>query len=74
LTRPALTQLLADIGHGLIDAVVVYKVVRLTRALADLRAWSNRSTPASVSFVAVTHQFNTTTVDRGGSDGSWWLD
>src|SRR5271169_6017114 len=35
MERPALQRLLADIGSGLIDAVVVYKVDRLTRSLAD---------------------------------------
>jgi DNA invertase Pin-like site-specific DNA recombinase len=35
MERPALQQLLADIGDGLIDIVVVYKVDRLTRSLAD---------------------------------------
>src|ERR1700687_2684896 len=36
MERPALQQLLADIGQGLVDIVVVYKVDRLTRSLADL--------------------------------------
>ena len=35
MERPALQRLLADIGEGLVDVVVVYKVDRLTRALAD---------------------------------------
>src|SRR5713101_917007 len=35
MERPALQRLLADIGGGLIDVVVVYKVDRLTRSLAD---------------------------------------
>ena len=35
MERPALQRLLDDIGHGLIDVVVVYKVDRLTRSLAD---------------------------------------
>ena len=35
MERPALKRLLADIGAGLIDVVVVYKVDRLTRSLAD---------------------------------------
>ena len=35
MERPALQRLLADIGQGLIDVVVVYKVDRLTRSLAD---------------------------------------
>jgi len=35
MERPALRRLLADIGEGLVDVVVVYKVDRLTRSLAD---------------------------------------
>jgi site-specific DNA recombinase len=35
MERPALQRLLEDIRHGLIDVVVVYKVDRLTRSLAD---------------------------------------
>ena len=35
MERPALQRLLADIGEGLVDVVVVYKVDRLTRSLAD---------------------------------------
>ena len=54
------TRLLADIGEGLVDVVVVYKVDRLTRSLADFAKMSNCSMRA-VSFVAVTQQFNTTT-------------
>ena len=35
MERPALQRLLADIDAGKIDVVVVYKVDRLTRSLAD---------------------------------------
>src|SRR5213592_2869786 len=35
LDRPALQKLLSDIAAGSIDVVVVYKVDRLTRSLAD---------------------------------------
>jgi site-specific DNA recombinase len=61
LARPALQQLLADIGQGRIDAVVVYKVDRLTRALADFARMVELFDAQGVSFVAVTQQFNTTT-------------
>jgi len=44
LERPALQRLLADIRAGRIDIVVVYKVDRLTRSLADLPDWSRSST------------------------------
>jgi len=61
MERPALQRLLEDIRHGLIDAVVVYKVDRLTRSLADFAKMVEVFDAQSVSFVAVTQQFNTTT-------------
>ena len=60
MERPALQQLLAHIREGLIDVVVVYKVDRLTRALADFARMVELFDNQSVSFVAVTQQFNTT--------------
>lgn len=59
--RPALQQLLADISDGKIDIVVVYKVDRLTRSLADFAKLVELFDSHSVSFVSVTQQFNTTT-------------
>jgi site-specific DNA recombinase len=59
--RPALQQLLADIGAGRIDVVVVYKVDRLTRSLADFAKLVELFDTRAVSFVSVTQQFNTTT-------------
>lgn len=61
MERPALQHLLANIREGLIDVVVVYKVDRLTRALADFAKMVELFDAHSVSFVAVTQQFNTTT-------------
>src|SRR5665811_723114 len=61
MERPALQRLLEDIRHGLIDAVVVYKVDRLTRSLADFAKMVEVFDAQGVSFVAVTQQFNTTT-------------
>jgi site-specific DNA recombinase len=61
MERPALQQLLAHIREGLIDVVVVYKVDRLTRSLADFARMVELFDNQSVSFVAVTQQFNTTT-------------
>src|SRR6202158_5383557 len=61
MERPALQRLLADIGHGLIDVVVVYKVDRLTRSLADFAKMVEVFDARGVSFVAVTQNFNTTT-------------
>jgi site-specific DNA recombinase len=60
MERPALQRLLDDIGHGLIDVVVVYKVDRLTRALTDFAKMVEIFDGHGVSFVAVTQQFNTT--------------
>src|SRR6266851_1474207 len=59
--RPALQRLLEDIRHSLIDVVVVYKVDRLTRSLADFAKMVEVFDVQGVSFVAVTQQFNTTT-------------
>jgi site-specific DNA recombinase len=58
--RPALRRLLTDIGAGLIDTVVVYKVDRLTRSLADFAKIVDAFDAKNVSFVSVTQQFNTT--------------
>src|SRR5271169_3971216 len=61
MERPALQRLLEDIRHGLVDAVVVYKVDRLTRSLADFAKMVELFDARGISFVAVTQQFNTTT-------------
>ena len=61
LDRPALQRLLASIRSGLIDIVVVYKVDRLTRSLADFAKLVELFDAAGVSFVSVTQSFNTTT-------------
>ena len=61
MDRPALQRLLADINQGLVDVVVVYKVDRLTRSLADFAKMVEVFDARGVSFVAVTQQFNTTT-------------
>jgi DNA invertase Pin-like site-specific DNA recombinase len=61
MDRPALQQLLADIQANKIDAVVTYKVDRLTRSLADFAKIVEIFDAKGVSFVSVTQQFNTTT-------------
>ena len=61
MERPALRRLLGDINQGLIEVVVVYKVDRLTRSLADFAKMVEVFDAHGVSFVAVTQQFNTTT-------------
>jgi site-specific DNA recombinase len=61
LDRPALQRLLADIRAGKVQIVVVYKVDRLTRSLADFAKLIELFDAHGVSFVSVTQQFNTTT-------------
>jgi site-specific DNA recombinase len=60
LDRPALQNLLADVRSGKIDVIVVYKVDRLTRSLADFAKLVELFDQHSVSFVSVTQHFNTT--------------
>src|ERR1700751_4956045 len=61
MERPALQQLLEDITAGRVDTVVVYKIDRLTRALADFAQIVEILDARGASFVSVTQQFNTTT-------------
>src|SRR5690242_2564558 len=61
MERPALQQLLADITAGRVHTVVVYKIDRLTRSLADFAKIVENLDQRSASFVSVTQQFNTTT-------------
>src|SRR5437016_692689 len=60
LDRPALQALLDDLRDGKIDIIVVYKVDRLTRSLADFAKLVELFDQHSVSFVSVTQSFNTT--------------
>ena len=59
--RPGLKRLMADLERGQIDIVVVYKIDRLTRSLADFSKMVEVFERHGVSFVSVTQQFNTTT-------------
>ena len=59
--RPALQRLLEDVRAGKVDVIVVYKVDRLTRSLADFAKLVELFDKQNVSFVSVTQQFNTTT-------------
>ena len=61
MERPALRRLLSDIQARKIDTIVVYKVDRLTRSLADFAKIIEILDSHEVSFVSVTQQFNTTT-------------
>src|ERR1700739_1019480 len=60
MERPALQELLAGIRAGRLDIVVVYKVDRLTRSLADFARLVELFDAQGASFVSVTQQFNTT--------------
>ena len=60
LDRPALQLLLSEVRVGKIDIIVVYKVDRLTRSLADFAKLVELFDQHSVSFVSVTQSFNTT--------------
>jgi DNA invertase Pin-like site-specific DNA recombinase len=59
--RPALQRLMTDLQAGRINVVVVYKVDRLTRSLADFAKLVELFDAHQASFVSVTQQFNTTT-------------
>ena len=59
--RPALQRLLEDVRAEKVDVIVVYKVDRLSRSLADFAKLVELFDQHNVSFVSVTQQFNTTT-------------
>jgi site-specific DNA recombinase len=61
MERPALQALMSDIEKGKVDLIVVYKVDRLTRSLADFSKIVEIFESRDVSFVSVTQQFNTST-------------
>jgi site-specific DNA recombinase len=60
MERPALKRLLADVEANKVNVIVVYKVDRLTRSLADFAKIVEALDAGGVSFVSVTQQFNTT--------------
>jgi DNA invertase Pin-like site-specific DNA recombinase len=61
MERPALQRLMADLRQGLVDVIVVYKIDRLTRSLADFARIVETLDRQGASFVSITQQFNTTT-------------
>lgn len=61
MERPRLKALLADVEAGMVDIIVLYKVDRLTRSLADFAKIVERLDTKGASFVSVTQAFNTTT-------------
>lgn len=60
MERPALQRLLSDVEAGKVDAIVVYKVDRLSRSLLDFSRIMEALDARGCSFVSVTQQFNTT--------------
>jgi site-specific DNA recombinase len=60
MERPGLVRLLECVEKGLVDVVVVYKIDRLTRSLADFAKIVERFDKRNTSFVSVTQAFNTT--------------
>lgn len=61
MERPGLRKLLTDVSNGLVEVIVVYKIDRLTRSLADFAKMVEVFDAKGISFVSVTQQFNTTT-------------
>lgn len=61
MDRPALQRLMQDLRDGLVDQVIVYKIDRLTRSLADFSKIVDVLDGAGASFVSVTQSFNTAT-------------
>lgn len=60
MARPALQDLLKAVAAGEVDVIVVYKVDRLTRSLADFAKIVEILDKQGASFVSVTQSFNTT--------------
>ena len=61
LNRPGVQRLLDDVREGLVDVIVVYKIDRLSRSLADFAKLVELFDARKVTFVSVTQSFNTTT-------------
>ena len=61
LDRPALKRLMQAVEDKQVDQIVVYKIDRLTRSLADFAKLVERLDEKEASFVSVTQSFNTAT-------------
>ncbi len=61
MDRPGMKRLLADVAAGKIDIILLYKIDRLTRSLADFSKIVEVLDKAEASFVSITQSFNTTT-------------
>ena len=69
MQRPGLQKLLDDVRNGMVDIIVVYKIDRLSRSLADFAKLVELFDEQKVTFVSVTQAFNTTTASSSGTDG-----
>lgn len=58
--RPALQRLLTITGAGGVDIIVIYKLDRLSRSIADYMALLERFKPTNTQFVPSTEHFSTT--------------
>src|SRR5690606_10718413 len=61
MQRPGMQRLLADVAAGRVDIILVYKIDRLTRSLADFAKIVEILDAAKASFVSITQSFNATT-------------
>ena len=61
MQRQGLQRVLADVAAGKVDIILVYKIDRLTRSLADFAKIVEVLDRAGASFVSITQSFNTTT-------------
>jgi site-specific DNA recombinase len=61
MQRPGMQRLMADVAAGKVDVILVYKIDRLTRSLADFAKIVEVLDKANASFVSITQSFNTTT-------------
>jgi site-specific DNA recombinase len=61
MQRPAMKRLMADVAAGKVDIILLYKIDRLTRSLADFAKIVEVLDKAGASFVSITQSFNTTT-------------
>ena len=61
MQRPGLQRLMTEVAAGKVDVILVYKIDRLTRSLADFARIVDVLDGAGASFVSITQSFNTTT-------------
>ena len=61
MDRPALQRLIQDIEAGKVDAVIVYKIDRISRSLLDFAKLMEIFDRNNVTFTSITQQFSTAT-------------